>query len=93
MVVQHAAVLGWAGVNVQILRMPVDLWQLLQETARHSMRGGRCDSLEIFFSVCFAAMRDSAVSLLVLCSFNVFYVCFLLLRRSVSFSLLSAVLL
>ncbi len=93
MVVQHAAVLGWAGLNVQILRMPMDLWQLLQETARHSMRGGRCDSLEIFFSVCFAAMRDFAVSLLVPCPFNVVYVCLLLLRRSVSFSLSSAVLL
>ena len=45
-----------------------------------------------FFSVCFAVMRDSAVSLLVLCSFNVFHVCFLLLRRRLSFSLSSAVL-
>ena len=42
-VVQHAAVLALAWVNVKIPRRPVDLWKPFQETARHSMRGGRCD--------------------------------------------------
>ena len=59
----------------------VGLWQLLQEIVRHSIRGGRCDFFVFFISVWFAVMRDSAVSLLVLCSFNVFHVCLLLLRR------------
>ncbi len=55
------------------------------------MRGGRCDFLETLFSVSFAAIRDSLVSAVGAVSFNVFSVCLLLLRRSVSFSLSSSV--
>ena len=45
----------------------MDPWRLLREIARHSMRGGRCDSLEVFFGDFNAAMRDIAASLLIPC--------------------------
>ena len=53
----------------------MDLWRLLQETARHSMRCGRCDAVEVLFGIFSVAMRDIAVLLSVPCFYSVFCVC------------------
>ena len=53
----------------------MDLWRLLQQTARHSMRCGRCDAVEVLFGIFSVAMRDIAVLLLVPCFYNVLCVC------------------
>ena len=39
------------------------------------MRGGRCEFLETFFSVCLAAIRDSLVFAVGAVWFNVLFLC------------------